>query len=158
MSPMSEAKIKSLEKICLENIKSSSYDEFELNFNLYSTFKGKSSYLKAYMLLLLLSQNRKIDYYKLVESISYEELEDENIKMVLFIERCTNTGNLGKLESMKKESRFSEFKEMIGKIIELNRTYSESLTKKTVENHIPQSQTEHHIKTALHISLNSHGF
>ena len=147
---MSYEKIKNLEKLCFDNL--NSYEEFELNYNLYSTFKGKSTYLKAYMLILLLSQDRKIDFYKLVESISSEELEDEHIKLVLFIERCTSTGNIRRL---LREGEHKEFMRLVENVIAVNKRQLETEISGNNETSNVNGNKEDTIKNSLYISMNS---
>ncbi|KAF9763099.1 26S proteasome regulatory subunit rpn12 [Nosema granulosis] len=106
---MYEGEIKKLEETCINNIKNNNPKDFELNYNMFTTFNVSSPHLKAYMLMLLLSQNRVKDYYKHMQSVKLQDMDNELIKMVMYVERITITGNLRKLENLTKTCKYPEF-------------------------------------------------
>lgn len=153
---MYEDERKKLEQACLNNIKSNDRRNFELNYNLLMTLNVSPPLLKAYMLLLLLSQKREKDYYKLMQTVSIEDMEDEFIKMVMFVERSTITGNLKRLDNLKKTCKYAEFVPLLVEIYNINKNsivedYSEKLSSAKRDVH-----TEQTVKDSLFIALHAY--
>lgn len=142
-----------IESLCLNAIKKGEPEAVEIYFGPYLSYSPKTphtGFIKAYMLLYYFSLDNKKAFYLTLETVTPEELEDENIVLVMRVERYVNIGAVEKLKKVIGENTRKELGTLLEDIFAHQR--------KSVELHsagegdvINRSNDEKNIKDAIFI-------
>jgi hypothetical protein len=104
-----------IENLLNENIKSKNYTDYAYSYNL---LQNPSPYYKSHMLLHLLSSNNKKEYYKLLQTVSVEDSESQDIRFIIELDLLINTCNIKKIKDLLISSLPEEVKYFIKKIVD----------------------------------------
>lgn len=103
-----------IEKLLDNFIETKNYTEYAYSYNL---LQNPSSYYKSQLLLHLLSINNKIEYYKILQTITVEDSSTQEIQFIIDLDLLINTCNIKKIEDLYKSSLSEDIKYFIKKII-----------------------------------------
>lgn len=154
---------KELESICLEAIKKGDFKTVEHNFGPYTYYSQTnecSCIIKAYMLLYYRSTEQTKLFNTLIETIrTKDELNNEDIKIVLNVEKYIEMGAYKRLEELLKKPYRKEYIPFIREILNNQRKYMEEICSKNTKNLITTEQDERkNIADALYAGKNAHNF
>lgn len=110
-----------IESFCLNAMKNGDTRMVETYFGPYLSYKPRTQYtglIKAYMILYYLSTDLRKMFHIVLETITPMELEDENIKLVMNVERYVNIGAVEKLKKVIENNSKKELDLFLKNIFE----------------------------------------
>jgi hypothetical protein len=110
-----------IEARCLEAMEKGEAKVVEMYLGPYLSHRPRTKntgLIRAYMILYYLSLGLKKMAFFVLETVSDEELEDENIGIALEVERCVLTSSLKRLTQLRESIRDKAFLPFVDAIIE----------------------------------------
>lgn len=113
-----------VETLCLDAIRKDDPKTAEVYFGPYLSYVPTTQHtplIRAYMLLHRCALDQRRSFYTLLETVSPAELDDRNIRLVMEVERCVNTGAVERLRKIIDENTQKELHALLQSILERQR-------------------------------------